>query len=113
MPFEKILEDIVSLRWVEGVVLLDREGETIFCFGTHGAENLKLLGAHQSVILGKTEKLGWTSNRTIVSVFDHRTVLTQSLKEFYFLTVIFNRDLNPAYAHHLFQDAYAALEEEL
>lgn len=113
MPFQRILERILSLDGVEGVVFLDCEGETIFCFGNYETEKLKLLGAHQSVLLGKTLKLGWTANRTIVTVFDRRTVLTQSLRDGYFLSVVFSRELNPAYVQHRFQETYEALEKEL
>ena len=109
MPFQRILQEILTLEGVEAVVFLDAEGETVLSFGIHDQEKLKLLGAYQSILL--KSKLG--KCRTIFSIFDHRTVLTHHMKDGYFLSVLFGPEVLAPYAHFRLQHYYDQIEKEL
>ena len=113
MVFEEILEAIWSNQGVEGVVFLDSEGEAISSFGFQDQETLRLLGAYQGIVLAAAGRLGLSADRTVITLGGQRSILTQHLKDGYFISVIFSSDVNFAYARFRFQDAYALLKQEL
>lgn len=109
MPFQKILQEILTLEGAEAVVFLDSEGETIFACGNREADKLKLFGAYQSILL----KSEFGQCRTIFTFYDHKGVLTHHLKDGYFLSVLFSQDTLLSRAQFRLQDYYDRIEREL
>ena len=113
MAFEQILKGILSRHGVQGVVFLDSEGEAICSFGLPDQETLRSLGAYQGIVLSAAERLGMPTERTVITLGAERSILTQHLKDGYFISVIFSKDVNFFYVQFQFQEAYALLRKEL
>ena len=112
MPFDKILQGILSNEGVEAVVFLDSEGEAILFYGMQGQERLKAVGAYQGILLSTAERLGLIRDRTVVTLYEQRSILTHHLKDGYFICVIF-RDVSFANLQFRFQKMYQQIENEL
>jgi hypothetical protein len=109
MPFEKILQEILKLEGAKAVVFLDAQGESIFFCGDQDPERLKLVGAYQSILL----KLEMCKSRTVVSIYDSRTVLTHHLKDGYFLSVVLASGVPYSLIQFRLQGYYERIEREL
>ena len=112
MPLDRILQEMLSSHGVEAVVFLDSEGETILSYGMQDREKLKALGAYQGILLAAAGRLGLPQDRTVVTLYEHRSILTHHLKDGYFISVIF-RDVSFANLQFRFQEMYQLLEKEL
>lgn len=113
MAFETILNGLMQQKGVEGVIFLDSEGEAIFCFGNAEHERLKAMGAYQGLVLSSALKLDSGKTGTVITRCDEHSIITQQLKDGYFVCVVLSPDVNPAQAHFTFQDYFIELEEEL
>ncbi len=113
MLFEEILNGILGQDGVEGIVFLDSEGETILVYGDPEHERLRLMGAYQAIVLSSACRLGMGSNRTVITKCGSKCILTNALKDGYFVCVLLTGDMNPAYVHFRFQDYFSVLENEL
>lgn len=109
MPFQRILQEILTLDGAEAAVFLDSEGESILFCGDQDPEKLKLVGAYQSILL----KLEFCKCRTVISVYGDRTVLTHHLKDGYFLSVVLASGVPYSYIQFRLQGYYERLEREL
>jgi predicted regulator of Ras-like GTPase activity (Roadblock/LC7/MglB family) len=113
MAFDKILAGIMASPGVEGVVLLDSEGETIFSLGYLEQERLRLVGAYQGIVLAAAVRFDLSKERTVITLGEKRSILTYHLKDGYFICIIFSKEINVAYAQFRFQEAYTLLKQEL
>jgi hypothetical protein len=113
MAFEKILTGLLQQKGVEGVIFLDSEGEAIFCFGKMKHEDLKAMGAYQGIVLSSSLRLDAGKNGAIITRGCERSIITQQLKDGYFVSVVISADVNVAQAHFTFQDYFMQLENEL
>jgi predicted regulator of Ras-like GTPase activity (Roadblock/LC7/MglB family) len=113
MAFEKILNHLLQQKGVEGVIFLDSEGEAVFCYGKTEHERLKAMGAYQGIVLSSVKRLDTGENGTIWTRCLDRSILTQQLKDGYYVSVVLSGDANLAQAHFTFQDYFIQLEKEL
>jgi len=112
MALETVLRDVLSLPGVTGVGFLDSEGETIFHYGAEDPEKLKLTGAYQGIFLNAVTRIGALEEKTIISLYSNKSVLTRTLKDGYFITVIF-QNASFGYICFRFQEICDWLEREL
>ena len=113
MPFQRLLDSMRTLSGVEGVAFLDSEGELILSSGALDPERLKVLGAYQGIFLSEVARVGFAGVQTVCTRYKDRVILTQALKDGYFISVVFSPDVNFAYAQHRFREIYQGLEKEL
>lgn len=113
MPFQELLNRMMTVEGVEAVAFLDHEGEAILTCSTNNSDRLKILGAYQGILMSTLQNLGLPSTRTLVTCYDRLSVLTHYLKDGYFICALLSRDLNYARAQFAFQEIYALIEEEL
>jgi hypothetical protein len=112
MSFDKILQEMLACEGVEAVVFLDSEGETILSYGIQEKEKLKALGAYQGILLSAAGRLGLQDDRTIITMYQERSILTHHVKDGYFISVIF-REVSFGKLQFRLQDTYRLLEQEL
>jgi len=113
MPFQELLNRMMTVEGVEAVAFLDHEGEAILTCSTNDSDHLKILGAYQGIIMSTLQNLGLPPTRTMVTCYDRLSILTHYLKDGYFICALLSRDLNYARAQFAFQEIYALIEEEL
>jgi len=113
MAFENILTGLLQQKGVEGVIFLDSEGEAIFCFGEMPHESLKAMGAYQGIVLSSTVRLDTGKSGAIITRGADRSIITQHLKDGYFVSIVISADVNIAQAHFAFQNYFNQLEMEL
>jgi hypothetical protein len=113
MPFQELLNQMITVKGVEAVAFLDHEGEAILTCSTNNSEQLKILGAYQGILLSTLQNLGLPPTRTLVTCYDQLTVLTHYLKDGYFICALLSRDVNYARAQSAFEEIYTLIEEEL
>jgi hypothetical protein len=111
--FEQILTDILRQEGVEAVIFLDSEGETILSYGRIDSDRLKLMGAYQGIVLSIVPRLEIGKNGTVITRCWNRSILTHLLKDGYFVSVIFSKDVNIAHAQFMIRDYFVSLEKEL
>ncbi|HSP07202.1 MAG TPA: hypothetical protein VLR94_08495 [Acidobacteriota bacterium] len=113
MSFQQLLDQMSSVRGVEAVAFLDSQGELILHSGAGDPERLRVVGAYQGLSIGSISKLGFENARTLCTLYSERSILTQTLKDGYFICVIFSPDLNFAFAQFVIEEACRRLEDEL
>ena len=113
MPFHELLNGILLRKGVHAAVFMDSQGEVILSRGELDSEKLHLVGAYQAILLTSAERLGFTPNRTIVTICNGRSILTHHLKDGYFISVVFSPEENYQQMHFQLEDAYRRLMEEL
>jgi hypothetical protein len=113
MAFEKILKGLLLHPGVEGVIFLDSEGESIFCFGMTGLERLKAMGAYQGIVLSSALRCNTGNSGTVITCCESRSIMTRQLKDGYFVCVLLSRGANLAHANFVFQDYFIELEKQL
>jgi len=113
MAFERILNGLLLHPGVEGVIFLDSEGETIFCFGEMEHEPLKAMGAYQGIVLSTTLRLNAGANGTVITRCEDRSVITRQFRDGYFVSILLSPDINLAYANYSFQNYFDELENQL
>jgi hypothetical protein len=113
MAFENILTGLLLQKGVEGVIFLDSEGEAVFCFGEVERDSLKAMGAYQGIVLSSVLRLETGKTGAIITCGAERSIITQQLKDGYFVSVVISADVNIAQAHYRFQDYFNQLENEL
>jgi hypothetical protein len=111
--FESILQSILRQEGVEAVIFLDSEGETILSYGGIDSERLKLMGAYQGIILSILPRLALGTNGSVITRCCNRSILTHLLKDGYFVSVIFEKEINFAHAQFMIRDYFVSLEKEL
>jgi hypothetical protein len=113
MPFQELLNRMMSVKGVEAVAFLDHEGEAILTCSTNNSEQLKILGAYQGIMLSTLQNLGLPPTRTLVTCYDELSVLTHYLKDGYFICALLAKNLNYASVQFAFEEIYKLIEEEL
>ena len=111
--FQAILEELYRTQGVQSVVFADSEGEIVASCGENANDELHLLGAYQGILLNSIERVSGRDNCTIVSVYEDKSILTHSLKDGYFISVILSTEVNFSRVQFLFQDFYSAITKEL
>lgn len=113
MPFQELLNRMMTVKGIEAVAFLDHEGEAILTCSTQNSEDLKILGAYQGILMSALRNIGLPRTRTMITCYAQRSVLTHCLKDGYFICALLSRDLNYARAQLAFEEIYSLIEEEL
>ena len=113
MPFQELLNRMMSVKGVEAVAFLDHEGEAILTCSANNNEQFKIIGAYQGIMLSTLQNIGLPPTRTVITCYDQLSVLTHYLKDGYFICALLSKDLNYASVQFAFKEIYALIEEEL
>ncbi len=118
MPFAKILRKLVGdLPGATGAILTDWEGEAVVCQSPAGEEyNLKILGAHQNIILNRLREMGSAMDQAVRDVTvttDRFHLLIGAVGNDYMLVVTLDRAAIVTRALHGIKQAVRDLEKEI
>lgn len=88
MPYQRLLDGLVSLPGAQGALLLDAEGERVVEAGARDHRH-RLIGAYQGIALTKVrrtaERYRLGPVRHLVCRYDWGTVILRPLKDGYYL----------------------------
>ena len=116
--FKKILKDAVEgLPGAVGAIFVDGEGESVEHFFAGADYDIKLLGAHQGILLNllatAAEGSGHGRVQGMVVSTDEARVIVQPLKDGYLLVLLLSLHCNTGVAMHAVKKTAQALVEEI
>lgn len=116
--FKKILQETVEgLPGAVGAIFADWEGEAVEQFFPGPVDEIKLLGAHQGIILNLIKDAAGESGlgtvNGVLMTFDGAKVVVQPLKDGYFLVLLTDGTCNGGLALRALRDAADILREEI
>ncbi|MBI5191102.1 MAG: roadblock/LC7 domain-containing protein [Nitrospirae bacterium] len=116
--FKKILQETVEgLPGAVGAIFADWEGEAVEQFFPGPVDDIKLLGAHQGIILHLIAEAGGESGlgaaEVVLITLADAKVVVQPLKDGYFLVLLAERTCNGGLALRATGRAAEILREEI
>ena len=119
MPFKAILENLVcSIEGALGAILTDWEGEAVEQYSLTGDDyDLKILGAHQNIILSRIREVRQTmpsqSVRDVIITTDRQHLLLGAVGDEYALVLLLERSALVGSARVQALRAVRLLEKEI
>lgn len=116
--FKKILQEAVEgLPGAVGAIFADWEGEAVEQFFPGPDDDIKLLGAHQGIILNLIGEAAGESGlgpvRGVLITLDDAKIAVQPLKDGYFLVLLTRATCNGGLALRALRNAAEVLREEI
>lgn len=116
--FKEILKEAVKgLPGAVGAVFVDWEGESVDWFFPGSDYDIRLLGAHQGILLNLVNEAvrsaGQGSVRAMISCSTEAKVLVHPLKDGYFLVTLLERGANSGRAMQELRRTAKILAEEI
>lgn len=116
--FKKILRETVEgLPGAVGAIFADWEGEAVEQFFPGPDDDIKLLGAHQGIILNLINEAAGEGRlgavKGVLITLDGAKVAVQPLKDGYFLVLLTDARCNGGRALRALQEAAEVIREEI